>query len=94
MATYLMLGKYTTQSLKNASPQRTRRVQQIVARFGGRPRTIMALLGPFDLLIIADFPSNEVAMEAVVAVSRDTGIGFTTCPAVSVEQFDRMLKES
>jgi uncharacterized protein with GYD domain len=86
-----MLGKYSAESLKRASPQRTRKTYQTVQRMAGKIKSIHALLGCYDLLLIVDFPTNEIAMEAAITISQELGVGFTTCPAVSVEQFDRML---
>ena len=91
MPQYVMLGKYSAESLRKASPQRTRKVHQTVQSMAGRVRSIHALLGCYDLMLVVEFPTNEMAMEAAVAISRDLGIGFTTCPSVPVDQFDRML---
>jgi len=49
------------------------------------------MLGEKDLLFILAFPRMEQAMKASVALSKMTGIAFTTCPAVSVEEFDRLM---
>jgi uncharacterized protein with GYD domain len=91
MPQYVMLGKYSAESLKRASPPRTRKTYQTVQRMAGKIKSIHALLGVYDLMIVVDFPTNEIAMEAVVTLSQELGIGFTTCPAIPVEQFDRML---
>jgi uncharacterized protein with GYD domain len=49
-----------------------------------------AVLGKYDLAFIVDFPGTAEAMKASIAVTRLTGIGFTTSPAISIEEFDRM----
>jgi hypothetical protein len=38
---------------------------------------------------MVDFPGINEAMKASVALAKLTGIGFSTCVAVSVEDFDK-----
>jgi uncharacterized protein with GYD domain len=49
------------------------------------------LLGKDDLVIITEFPGVSEAMKFSVALSAMTGIGFTTAPAVGVEEFDNLM---
>jgi hypothetical protein len=51
------------------------------------------LLGEQDLLFVANFSGIEQAMKDSVALSKSTGISFTTSPAVTVEEFDKMIAE-
>lgn len=93
MATYLMLGKYSSESLKGASARRTDQAVGLIKDFGGKVQSIYATLGQNDLVLIIDFPGAEEAMKASIALNKLTGIAFTTSPAVTVEAFDRMLDE-
>ena len=90
MATYFMFGKYTADSLKNISENRTTKVLSLVKKQGGQVKDVYALLGPYDLVLVVEYPGNEEAMKGSIAVSRLTGIGFTTSPAVKVEEFDKL----
>jgi len=38
-----------------------------------------------------DFPGVAEAMKASVALAKLTGIGFTTSPAVPIEEFDKLV---
>jgi hypothetical protein len=40
-----------------------------------------------------DFPGVEQAMKASVALTKMTGVSFTSSPAVPVEDFDKMMAE-
>jgi len=42
---------------------------------------------------ITTFPGVEQAMKASVAISKTTGISFTTSPAVPVEEFDKLMTD-
>ncbi len=90
---FVMLGRYSLKGLESASAQRTKKVNDIVAKAGGRVESIFALLGKYDLVFIADFPGVPAAMKASIAISKLTGISFQTHPAVSVEEFDRLIKK-
>jgi uncharacterized protein with GYD domain len=92
MATFFMMGKYSPDALKNMSAERTEKCIGAIQNLGGEVDSIYALLGDVDLVIIATFPDIKTAMKTSVAVSKMTGIGFKTCPAVNVEEFDELMK--
>ncbi len=92
MSTFFMFGKYSQEALKGISSDRTKKAGKLVKEAGGKIKDIYALLGGYDLVIIAEFPSVEVAMKAAVALSKATGIAFSTNPAVAVEKFDKLMK--
>jgi len=93
MATFVMFGKYSTEGLRGITPERTEECVSLVKKFGGEVKAIYQLLGEVDLVSIATFPGIEEAMKASVALGKLTGISFTTSPAVTVEQFDKMMAE-
>jgi len=93
MATFIMFGKYTAKAMEGMEPGRTAKAIALMERFGGKVKSIYAMLGETDLLIIADYPGNEAAMKASLALAKATGLSFVTSPAVSVEQFDKMIAE-
>jgi len=93
MATFIMLGKYTSESLKTISMERTDQAVYLIKKCGGKVKSIYALLGEHDLIIIADYPGVEQAMKASIALNKLTGIAFTTSQAISVEEFDKIITE-
>lgn len=93
MATFIMFGKYTPEAVKGISAERTKKAVSLLKKFGGEVKSTYALLGEKDLLLIVTFPGLEEAMKASVALSKLTGVSFTTSPAVTVEEFDKMMAE-
>jgi uncharacterized protein with GYD domain len=93
MATFFMFGDYSAEALKGISAARTAKAVEAISKLGGEVSAIYALLGEHDLVFIADFPSVERAMQASVALTKMSGIAFTTSPAVGVEDFDRLMAE-
>lgn len=91
MATFLMFGKYSAEASKKISSKRTGDTVSLIKKFGGKVKAMYALLGEKDLVFILTFPGMEQAMKASVALSKLTGISFATYPAVTVEDFDKMM---
>ena len=93
MATYFMFGTYSLDAMEEISAERTKEAAEVVKKYGGEIKAGYALLGEHDLVLIVDLPGTEEAMKASVALTTLTGIGFTTAPAVSVEEFDKIMAE-
>ena len=91
MATFLMFGKYNAQSIKGISKKRTQKVGEVAKKLGGKILASYALLGCHDLVFVLDLPDTGKAMKASIELAKATGIGFTTSPAVTVEEFDKLV---
>lgn len=90
MAKFVMVGKYSAEAVKGIAAERTNKVTAVIEMAGGKVNTMLALLGCKDLLFIVDFPGVAEAMKASIGITRATGIGFTTSPAITVEEFDKL----
>lgn len=90
MARFVMFGKYTQASIEEISASRTERAREVVRGHGGETIGIYALLGASDLMLIVDLPDVETAMRVSLELTRLTGVGFQTSPAVDVAQFDTL----
>ncbi len=93
MATFFMIGKYSPTAFEEMSPERTGRAAAFLKELGGKIQSIYALLGEQDLVFIVDLPGVQQAMKASVVLTRLTGIAFSTTPAVTVEEFDKLMTE-
>jgi uncharacterized protein with GYD domain len=92
MATYIMFGKYSQDSIKQISAKRTEQAKEFIKKNGGEIKSGYALLGKTDLVLIVELPNSEQAMKTSVALSKMLGISFTTAPAVSMEDFDKLME--
>ena len=91
MSTFLMFGKYSAEAIKAMSPARTlQKTASFIKQLGGEVKAMYAVLGEVDLVFVVTLPGIEAAIKASVALSKQTGIVFTTCPAVTVEEFDKL----
>ena len=91
MSTYVMFGKYSTDALKAISAKRSDDATALIKRNGGALKAAYATLGDSDLLLIADMPDTERAIKTSVELSKMLGISFSSVPAITVEEFDRLV---
>ena len=88
-----MFGRYSSEAVKGMSAKRTKEAEGLIKKHEGKVEAMYALLGEKDLVFILTFPGIEQAMKASVALGKATGISFTTLPAVTVEEFDKLITE-
>jgi anaerobic magnesium-protoporphyrin IX monomethyl ester cyclase len=77
-----------------ASAERTERAISAIDKFGRVVRSMHVPLGQCDLVILAEVPGVQDALNASVALRRSMGISFSTSEAVSVEEFDELAAEA
>ena len=51
-------------------------------------------MGEHDLVLIAELPGIQETIKASLALHKLTGISFSTSPAITVEQFDKIAAET
>lgn len=90
MITFLMFGKYSSEAIKGISGERTVEANNLIKKNGGEVISQYALLGENDLLFIVNFPSVDDVIRSSVALNKLTGISFSSVPAITVEQFDKV----
>lgn len=93
MATFLMFGKYSSRALQEMSIQRTDKAVELIKQFGGEVQATYATLGQYDLVFVLSLPGIDEAIKASVALTKLTGITFSTTPAVTVQEFDKLMGE-
>ncbi len=65
MVTYVILGSYTDQGIRNIKklPQLRQSAEQFVASKRGRVVANYTTFGAYDFVFIAEFPADEAALE-------------------------------
>ncbi len=94
MVTYFMFGDYSAEGIQEISADRTEKCNDIIKKLGGNIRSIYALIGSYDIVIIVELPSREEAIKASIAVGNETGLSFQTFPAISADLFDQLASEA
>jgi uncharacterized protein with GYD domain len=91
MATYVMFGKYSLESVKAISAKRSTQALALIKKYGGELKAGYALLGRVDIVVVVDLPDNGRAMQLSAAMAKLLGVSFTTSPAVTFEEFDKLM---
>ena len=91
MAKFFMYGKYTKEALGGISTDRTTKALDTIAKAGGKVNSMYALLGKYDIVLITDFPGVAEVMKASIALNKLTNISFTSFPAITIEEFDKII---
>ncbi len=90
MSTYFMFGTYGREALRGISAARTRKVEALVKKLGGRIVSGYALTGEKDLVLIVELPGIDELTRASIGMSRLTGISFASAEAIPVDRFDKL----
>jgi uncharacterized protein with GYD domain len=93
MVTFIMNGKYSMEAVRQISTERHQKVQELVNKFGGEMKGEFCMLGEKDMLFIVELPSAREAMKLSVALSKMTGIAFSTSAAVTVKEFLELMAD-
>jgi len=88
----LLLSVSACKSTKDAGDPSDEAVK-LIENAGGKIVSMHAVLGEYDLIILAEFPDVKEAMKASVGLNMITGISFSTIPALPAADFDKMVSE-
>jgi uncharacterized protein with GYD domain len=84
--------KYTG-SVEGGGPERFEKVQQIVAEENGKILHVYGLLGPYDIMSVAEFPDNRTAMKVAARIGNLIGAQTHTMAAIEQDDFLQLLTE-
>jgi len=91
MAKFLMYGKYSKEAVDGISVDRTKKALEVITNAGGKVNSMYALLGKYDIVLITDFPGVAEVMKASISLNKLSGISFTSFPAITIEEFDKVI---
>jgi uncharacterized protein with GYD domain len=91
MASYILFGSYSPDAVHKISAGRTKELQSALKEAGAEIKETCALLGgQYDVLVKIEVPGVKEAMKASIQATRLTGMNFTTCATVDIEEFDKV----
>ena len=97
MPTYVSLVKFTQHGLmtmKDKGVERAEAVQKNAKAHGGKLLQAYYCLGEYDVVAVWEFPDNRSAMKAAVLNASLGHIQLTTMPAVTRDEWKKLLQES
>ena len=97
MPTYISLVKFTQQGLatmKDKGVARSEMVKKNVEAQGGKLLQAYYCLGEYDVVAVLQFPNNQSAIKAALLNASIGHIQITTMPAVSRDEWRKILQET
>jgi uncharacterized protein with GYD domain len=88
MPTYVSLANFTEQGVKEyaQTADRAEGTRQTARELGGEVRDTYWTLGPYDVVLVAEFPDDETATAFALAVSSRGFVRTTTMRAFNDEE--------
>ena len=96
MPIYVSLVKFTRDGIMTMKDQgiaRSDKVKKNIEELGGRLIAAYYCLGEYDVVAILQFPDNKTAMKAAVKNASIGHIEITTMPAVTRDEWAKLLRE-
>ena len=93
MATFIVLGNFTEQGIRNIkeSPKRTEGFKALAAKSGVKVKEIFWTLGHYDIVTIVEAPDIATATSLGLAVASLGNVRTETLTAFSAEEFAKIL---
>ena len=94
MATYIMLINYTDQGIRNIkdSPQRADAARQALSDMGGEMKELYMTMGGYDLVVVAEAPSDDVMAKFALKIGSLGNVRTTTLKAFSEAEFRSIIE--
>jgi uncharacterized protein with GYD domain len=95
MPTYISLMKFTDQGIKDIkqAPERIEKAFKGLEAMGGKIVELYSTLGEYDYVVIAEGPSDEVAMAFLLGLGATGNVRTTTFKALKREDFVKLVKQ-
>jgi uncharacterized protein with GYD domain len=95
MPTYISLMKYTAKGIETIkdAPERTEVAMKGLEQMGGKLIGVYSVLGEYDLVAIAEAPSDEIAMAYLLALGADGNVRTTTMKAFTWEEAAAIIEK-
>jgi uncharacterized protein with GYD domain len=93
MATFIALGNFTDQGIRNVkeSTKRADAVRELAKKFGATMKEIYWTLGRYDVVTIIDAPNDEAATAFALAVGSAGNVRTESLRAFSKDEMNTIL---
>lgn len=93
MPSYVILTRFTQTGIEHVeeSPDRTENAIAMIESLGGEIREFFVVLGQYDGVLIADFPDDETAARAALALGKSGAVTTETLKAFDLDAFGEIV---
>jgi uncharacterized protein with GYD domain len=94
MPTYVLLTTFTDQGIENVrdSPERTTHAKEMIESLGGTWKAFFLTMGRYDGVVIADFPDDVTAAQAVLTLAESGNVTTETLRGFTLEEFHDIVE--
>jgi len=95
MITYVSLVTWTEQGIKHVKDtvKRSEAAAQLAEQMGGRLTTVLWTQGPYDLVIIGEYPDEASAQASILALGSVGNVKTLTLRAFSAAEMTNILEK-
>lgn len=95
MATYLVLGNYTEQGIKNIkdSPKRLDAARDLAKSMGAEFKEFYLTLGAYDFVTVVEAPSDAIAARFALAAASRGAVRTTTLKAFPEKEYRDIISK-
>ena len=95
MPTYVVLVNWTEQGIKTVKdfPTRLEAARKVMEAMGGKFISVYVTLGEYDMVVLAEGPSDEAAAAAALATASQGNLRTITLRAFTPAEFAEVLKK-
>jgi len=96
MATFISLVSGTEQGIKDfgSSADRADAANALMGKHGGKLTHVWWTVGPYDLVVVSEFPDEQSAVAALLELGALGNIRTTTLHAFDAEQFRAIVAKT
>ena len=93
MPTFVTLGKWTDQGIRNVkdSPKRRQAFEDKITSMGGKVKDTYLVLGDYDIVVVTEVPNDETAAKLALGTAMQGNMRTTTMRAFSREEMDKII---
>lgn len=94
--TFMCLLNWTDQGAKNIkeAPRRYEATKGLAEKLGGRLLSAYVTTGPYDVVLLLDFPNGDVMTKFAISTSSQGYVRTTTARAFTPEEFGKLAAEA
>ena len=96
MATYIVLGQFTDQGIRNAkdSPKRADALREMAKKAGATVKDVYWTLGQYDVVTTIDAPDDATLTALLLSVGALGNVRTQALRAFSADEMGRILKKT
>lgn len=95
MPHYVNLVNWTEQGIRNVkdSPKRAEAVRKAIEAAGGKVVSLLYTMGPYDLVLVTELPSDEVGNEIALRVGMQGSVRTLTLKGWTESEFSKLAQK-